>query len=411
MSITCDVPGLMPLEQAMARIFATLDTIQHTEFIELNNALGRITAEDIVSPIEVPSFDNSAMDGYAIFSEESNLASPFTIVGKSFAGEPFTSAIGKGECVRIMTGGVIPEGADAVVMQENTETRNGKVHINHPPKHGEAIRRAGSDIAIGDTVLKQGKTISPIDIGLLASLGLRTVSVVRQLKVAVFSTGDELLEAGELLRPGCIYDSNRAMLSAMLRALNYQVIDFGKVADDKSKLRETFKLADQQADVVITTGGVSVGEADYTKLILDELGEIGFWKIAMKPGKPLAFGKLPNSYFFGLPGNPVSAAATFVQVARPALARLAGSTIDKSFSLIAVADCQFKKRPGRLDFQRSVCWLDETGVLRVRPFGTQSSGVLSSFSNSNCFTVLEQQRGNVKAGEQVMIQRYDQLLE
>ena len=411
MSIICDAPGLMPLEQAMARIYATLDTLKSSETVSLSEALGRIAAQDIVSPIDVPSFDNSAMDGYAINTANADYDKPFTMVGKSFAGAPFDGQIGNDQCIRIMTGGVIPDGANAVVMQENAIPDQHNIHINQVPKVGEAIRRAGSDIAKGDLVISKGKIISPVDIGLMASLGLASIKVIRRLRVAVFSTGDELLESGEVLRPGCIYDSNRAMLCAMLNALHYQVIDLGKVEDDKSKLRETFNQADQQAEVIITTGGVSVGEADYTKEILEELGEIGFWKIAMKPGKPLAFGKLPNSYFFGLPGNPVSAAATFVQVAKPALASLAGATPNMSIPLVAMADCDFKKRPGRLDFQRAVYWLDDEGTLRVKPFGTQSSGVLSSFSGSNCFAVLEQQRGMVQAGEMVRIQPFDQLLE
>lgn len=228
----------------------------------------------------------------------------------------------------------------------------------------------------------------------------------RRLRVAVFSTGDELLGAGETLRPGCIYDSNRPMLTAMLKSLQYDVIDLGKVQDCKDKLRDMFANADSQADVIITTGGVSVGEADYTRVILEELGEIGFWKIAMKPGKPLAFGRLSNSVFFGLPGNPVSAAATFIQVATPALAALSGASPEESVPIPAVAGSRFRKRPGRTDFQRARYWVDESGVLKVKPSGSQSSGVLSTFALSNCFAVLEQQRGNVDEDERVWIQPF-----
>jgi molybdopterin molybdotransferase len=410
MNHACDAPGLMPIEQAKAIIWQTVTPITETEDCEIGEALDRVVATDIVSPINVPAFDNSAMDGYALKFSDLTHPKVLQLAGKSFAGMPFDGTLEAGQCIRIMTGAQIPAGADTVVMQENTSADGVNIIFTHEVTKGSAIRPAGGDIAKDKVVIKAGKQVSAIDIGLLASLGVPKVKVYRKLKVAVFSTGDELLQPGQTQQQGCIYDSNRPMLVAMLKRIGAEVIDMGTVADEPSLIKEAFHKADSQADCVITSGGVSVGEADYTRDILQEIGQVDFWKLAIKPGKPLAFGRLENSLFFGLPGNPVSAAVTFDQIAAPALLRVAGCEPKSSLLLPAQAAKAFKKRPGRTDYQRAYCSVNDDGQLVVETNRTQSSGVLSSFATSNCYVVLERERGKVEQGEMVSVLLFDSLL-
>ena len=399
----CDAPGLLPIEQAKSIIYRTITPISATTSCELDNALDRVLCADIISPINVPAYNNSAMDGYALRADDLAISTTLTQIGKSFAGQAFSQTINTGECVRIMTGAQIPNGADTVVMQENTRADNEKITFTHAVKKGDAIRPAGDDIKRGNVVLPKGKRISPIDIGLLASLGINCVPVYRQLKVAVFSTGDELLKAGETPREDRIFNSNSPMLVAMLKRLGAWVLDLGIIADNKKLIQEAFEYANEHVDCVITSGGVSVGEADYTREILEEYGNVDFWKLAIKPGKPLAFGRLSKSIFFGLPGNPVSCAVTFDQIATPALAYLAGQITTPAPNLHAIATCQIKKRPGRTDYQRAFYYVDDSGQLCVKIVSSQSSGVLSGFSESNCYAVLEKERGSIQAGETVTI--------
>jgi molybdopterin molybdotransferase len=368
----------------------------------LSDALDRVIAQDIISPINVPAYDNSAMDGYALRYADFLQSKTLKQVGKSFAGNSFEGEIKAGECVRIMTGAEIPKGADTVVMQENTSANELEITFLKASM-GDAIRPAGDDIKKGTVVLQAGARISPIDIGLLASLGFASVPVYRQLKVAVFSTGDELLAVGNTPRDDRIFDTNRPMLVAMLSKLGAEVFDLGIIPDSKDQIRAAFEQANALADCVVTSGGVSVGEADYTREILEEYGSIDFWKLAIKPGKPLAFGSLPNSIFFGLPGNPVSSAVTFDQIAAPALAYLAGCQTKKVDLLPAIAATPFRKRPGRTDYQRAFYFVNENGELNVETTGSQSSGVLSCFRQSNCYAVLENERGKVNEGETVHI--------
>ncbi|GAA0859272.1 molybdopterin molybdotransferase MoeA [Aliiglaciecola litoralis] len=410
MQCGCDAPGLMPIEQAKQIIWQTIKPVTETQLCALNCALDRIVASDIISPINVPAFDNSAMDGYALRYQDLDKSKTFKQVGKSFAGKPFSGALGEGECVRIMTGAEIPDGANTVVMQENTQAVGSTISILGEVKLGEAIRPAGGDISQGSILLKAGKRITAIDIGLLASVGLAQLNVYRKIKVAVFSTGDELLVAGKQPQPGHIYDSNGPMLVAMLNRLDAEVLDLGIIVDDRQSIANAFKQAAEFADCVITSGGVSVGEADYTRDILTETGQVDFWKLAIKPGKPLAFGRLGKCIFFGLPGNPVSAAVTFEQIAAPALLLLAGGDVQPSLALTAKTRDGFRKKPGRTDFQRAYCHTDKNGQLWVESLGSQSSGVLSGFSTSNCYAVLENQRGRVVAGEQVSISLFDRIL-
>ncbi len=410
MGCGCDAPGLMPIEEAKRIIEKTIQPIEQTESCDLNDALDRVLADDIFSPVNVPNYDNSAMDGYALRHQDLNRSSTFELVGKSFAGHAYMGTVESGQCVRIMTGAKIPDNTDCVVMQENTIVDGGKVTVTSTVKPHEAIRLAGSDIAKQSKVLSKGRRLTAVDLGLLASLGINDVKVVRQIKVAIFSTGDELLKPGETMQDGCIYDSNRPMLVAMLKRLGAFVLDMGIIVDDPQKIDDAFSWADENADCVITSGGVSVGEADYTREILEKKGNVEFWKLAIKPGKPLAFGRLQNSIFFGLPGNPVSAAVTFDQIAAPTLSRLAGSTPTPSVTMLATAKNGFAKKPGRTDYQRAYCYKDEHGKLWVDSAGSQSSGVLSCFTSSNCFAVLENERGKVAPGEQVRVQWFSPLL-
>ncbi|NCG50319.1 molybdopterin molybdotransferase MoeA [Serratia fonticola] len=407
----CHTSDLISLEQALEKMLSQIAPLQQSESIALTSAAGRITAAPVVSPIDVPPFANSAMDGYAVRLSDLNGDSPLPVAGKAFAGAPFTDTWPANTCVRIMTGAPIPTGADAVIMQEQAEVTEAGVRFNAPVNAGQNIRLAGEDILRGASVLPAGITLGAAQLPLLASLGVADVQVMRKLKVAVFSTGDELQPVGQPLKAGQIYDTNRFAVRLMLEQLGCTVIDMGIIRDNQEALRAAFIQADSEADVVISSGGVSVGEADYTKQMLDELGKVSFWKLAIKPGKPFAFGKLQNSWFCGLPGNPVSAALTFYQLVQPLLAKLAGHTEwQLPPRLKARALTPLKKSPGRLDFQRGIFTSNAQGELEVSTTGHQGSHVFSSFSQGNCFIVLERERGSVAAGERVEIEPFNALL-
>lgn len=409
--------SLLPLSQAVEQMLQRLPTPARSETIRLDCAANRVLAETVFSPINVPSFDNSAMDGYALNLQNLAQNSPlaFEIIGKAFAGQPFDGELQAGQAVRIMTGAAIPAGTDAVIMQEETSLdADGRLILTRLPKRFEHIRRTGEDIREGQPVLIKGSPLNSCNLPLLASLGVAEVQVFPKLKVAILSTGDELASVGEPLKAGQIYDSNRFCVRLMLEKLPCEILDFGILPDDPEQFEQAFRQAQQQADVLITSGGVSVGEADFTKDVLEKLGEIGFWKIAMKPGKPFAFGRLERTWFFGLPGNPVSALVTFYQLVQPALMRLTGFSAHQiaNFSpkLTAYSCENLKKTAGREDFQRGFYEADAEGKLCVRPVGKQGSHIFSAFSDSNCFIVLEQERGNVRAGEKVVIQPFNFLL-
>ncbi|KAE9638003.1 molybdopterin molybdotransferase MoeA [Aeromonas veronii] len=404
-----DTSGLLPLSDALQGMLEQLACCCDSEQLPLPEALGRVLASDIASPLAVPPFDNSAMDGYAVRLEDLASGTPLIMAGKAFAGQPYQGEWPAGHCVRIMTGAPVPAGTDAVVMQEETQADGDRITFLAQPEPGQNIRRAGSDIGKGACVLPAGTRLTPREMPLLASLGVATVPVRRPLKVAIFSTGDELKPVGTPLAHGDIYDSNRYGVRAMLARLGCDCLDLGIIPDDPAQLRAAFIRADEEADVLITTGGVSVGEADFTKQLLDELGEIGFWKLAIKPGKPFAFGRLPRAWFFGLPGNPVSAMVTFDQLVQPALAKLAGQHFERPLQLQAIAAESLKKSPGRLDFQRGILSQGPNG-LEVRSTGSQDSAVFSSLSRANCYIVLEQERGRVAAGETVTVEQFGGLL-
>jgi len=402
--------GLISLETALSKMLSRISPLTEHETLPLLACFGRVVAQDVISPLNVPGFDNSAMDGYAVRLADINGGNALPVAGKAFAGQPFSGEWPQGTCIRIMTGAPIPAGCEAVVMQEQTEQSDDGIRFTAEVRANQNIRRAGEDIAKGASVFTAGTKLTAAELPVLASLGIADVSVVRKVRVALFSTGDELQLPGQPLADGQIYDTNRLSMHLMLEQLGYEVINLGIVPDDPQKLRDTFIAADSQADVVISTGGVSVGEADYTKTILDELGEIAFWKLAIKPGKPFAFGKLTNSWFCGLPGNPVSATLTFYQLVLPLLAKLSGNGADVTpLRFRARVIGGLKKSPGRLDFQRGIVSRGEDGTLEVRTTGHQGSHIFSSFSQGNCFVVLERERGNVAAGEWVDVEMFNHL--
>ncbi|WP_263067258.1 molybdopterin molybdotransferase MoeA [Enterobacter huaxiensis] len=402
--------GLMPLETALTQMLDRISPLHERETLPLARCFGRIAAGNIVSPLNVPGFDNSAMDGYAVRLADLQTGNALPVAGKAFAGQPFNGEWPAGTCVRIMTGAPVPAGCDAVVMQEETEQTDDGVRFIANVKAGQNIRRAGEDITRGATVFAAGQKLTVAELPVLASLGIAYIDVISKVRVAVFSTGDELQLPGQPLKEGQIYDTNRLAVHLMLEQLGCEVINLGIIPDDPEKLRAAFIEADKSADVVISSGGVSVGEADYTKTMLEELGEIAFWKLAIKPGKPFAFGKLEHSWFCGLPGNPVSAALTFYQLVIPLLAKLSGNIASPLPERQRVrAATRLKKSPGRLDFQRGILARNADGELDVRTTGHQGSHIFSSFSQGNCFIVLERERGNVEAGEWVEVESFNHL--
>ncbi|MBA6335963.1 molybdopterin molybdotransferase MoeA [Colwellia sp. BRX8-7] len=407
----CSAPGLLPFEQAMEKMLSAITPIDKTESVSLALGLNRVLARNISSPLNVPPHHNSAMDGYAFKWASLQTTDTLTMIGRSMAGAPFQGECKIGECIRIMTGAKLPSCCDTVEMQENCQAKDTGITFLENREFNDNIRFTGEDIAIDQSVFSRGKKLSAIDIGVLASLGVPTVEVYRKITVAVLATGDELKSPGEVLNDGDIYESNSHALIAMLTKLNVTVINFGIIADDEQAIRTAFEQADQQADVVISSGGVSVGDADYTKLILEQLGEIGFWKIAMKPGKPFAFGKLPNSYFFGLPGNPVSALVTAHQLAVPALLKLQHAQAKKLPLLKVKTATQLNKRAGRMDFQRAILSTNHQGEMIVTSTGSQGSGILTSMSTANCYIVLPANQGNVPANEMVNVQLFDDVIQ
>ena len=400
-------PNSMPVDKAREVIARFLTPVTATERVHVRAALGRILAADVISPLDVPAHDNSAMDGYAVRFEDLKNDSEVTlrVSGSSFAGAPFAGKVSAGEAVRIMTGGVMPPGADTIVMQEHVKAAEGRVTIGGGHRKGQNLRRAGEDLKAGAPALKRGQVLRPAEVGLVASLGIPEIEVYRRLRVAFFSTGDELVSIGTVPKEGQIYDSNRYTIHGMLERLGCEVLDMGVVADDPALLEQAFERAAGAADVVITSGGVSVGEADFVKDLLNKLGEVVFWKIAMKPGRPLAYGRVAGAHFFGLPGNPVSVMVTFYQFVRDALLKLSGrDPVEPSPTFKVPCTSTLKKAPGRTEFQRGILSRDANGQWSVRVTGEQGSGILRSMSEANCFIILPTDQGNVTPGTIVDVQ-------
>ena len=429
-------PNALPVSaaQEIVRQWALPRGRTEVERVRLSDALDRVLAEDVISPINVPLHDNSAMDGYAFDGSTllgdangTDGASPpddesirLTVVGTALAGQPFEGRPLAAQCVRIMTGALIPAGCDTVVPQELVQrTGDAITFASARIVRGANRRLAGEDLAQGQPALRRGRIVRASDLGLLASLGLGEVAVRRRVRVAFFSTGDELRSVGEVLAPGCVYDSNRYTLFAMLRRMNVEPVDLGIVRDDRASLERALRQATQDADVVISSGGVSVGDADFTRDLMNALGDVAFWKIAMRPGRPLAFGRLwsgkrpgegESALFFGLPGNPVAVMATFYFIVREALLAMSGAT-PYALPLISATSSQaVNKRAGRTEFQRGIARRDTAGRWHVVTTGPQGSGVLSSMSEANCFIVLKHDAGNIDAGDSVDILPFDGLI-
>ena len=413
-------PDHLPVPLAQQLVRTAVTPITDTETLPLKQALGRILAAELVSPIAVPSHDNSAMDGYALRGSDLS-ASPvtLTVVGKAFAGHPYPNEVQPGECVRIMTGAVIPRGCDSVIPHE-LATHATDTAVTIPPgriRAGDNRRLAGEDLPAGSTALPRGRRLTPSDLGLIASLGIGEVTVMRKLRVAFFSTGDELRSIGQPLDEGCVYDSNRYTLHGMLVRAGCEPIDMGVVRDDPASLEAALRNACRQADAIITTGGVSAGDADFTREMMDRLGEVLFWKIAMRPGRPMAFGRIRDdssagkqAVLFGLPGNPVAVMASFYFFARDALAIMAGGAPHPLLSMRLPCAEAIRKKPGRTEYQRGIVSVDASGKQVVRITGAQGSGILSSMSEANGMIVLHHDHGDLPAGSLVDVIPFDGLI-
>jgi molybdopterin molybdotransferase len=408
-------PNALPVAQAQEFIARLVPRVTAVESVALRSALGRVLARDIVCGFDVPSHDNSAMDGFALRGADlaADGDSILAIAGTGLAGQNFSGPVLPGHCVRIMTGAVMPPGLDTVVPQEFTSSVSGGNAVRIPAgvvRSGDNRRLKGEDLAQGSAALKGGRVLRPADLGLLASLGQAEVPVWRKLRVAFFSTGDELRSIGEPLDAGCVYDSNRYTIWAMLQRLGCEVVDLGVVRDDPAALRDAFGAAAASADAVITSGGVSVGEADHTKKIMAELGDVLFWRIAMRPGRPMAIGRIGSSILFGLPGNPVAVMVTFYAFVREALRTMSGIAEGTQPLLRAACTTPLRKKPGRTEYQRGIVTRGADGRWQVAITGSQGSGILSSMSAANGMVVLGHAQGNVNAGDEVDVIPFDGLV-
>jgi len=411
-------PNALPVAQAQAIMRDFVQPISGFARVPIRSALDRVLAEDVLSSIDVPSHDNSAMDGFAFASAELARGEgevSLHVIGTAYAGVAFDGTPGAGEAVRVMTGAVMPTGCDTVIPQEFTQGDASTVRFARDAvRAGDNRRLRGEDLARGSAALAAGRILRPADIGMLASLGIAEVAVRRKLRVAFFSTGDELRSIGEPLDAGCVYDSNRYTLHGMLSRLGVELIDMGVVRDDPAALETAFRTAAENADAIITSGGVSVGEADFTKQMMAKLGDVTFWKIAMRPGRPMAFGRIHSNgrsaFLFGLPGNPVAVMVTFYQFVQPALRYLLGQKELRPFRFQVASASAIRKRPGRTEYQRGRLDSAADGRLQVSLTGAQGSGILSSMSTANCFIVLAADQGSVKPGDPVTVEPFHGLL-
>ncbi|MFM1991464.1 MAG: molybdopterin biosynthesis protein [Pseudomonadota bacterium] len=405
-------PRAVPVARAREAIERFVTPIDCVEHVAIRAALDRVLARDVVSPIDVPAHDNSAMDGWAVRAADLDPEgdSVLTAIGTAYAGVRFEGAVGPGQAVRVMTGAVMPEGTDAVVIQEVVKADGDRLVVPAGQQRGQNRRLRGEDLARGLPALRAGRLLRPADLGLLASLGVAEVPVQRRLRVAFFSTGDELRSIGEPLDPGCVYDSNRYTLHGMLTRLGVDLIDLGVVRDSPEALEAAVRSASLNADAIISSGGVSVGEADFTREVMDRLGEVAFWTIAMRPGRPMALGRIGDAWYFGLPGNPVAVMVTFLFFVRDALIRLSGASPRPVLPLTVRSASRMRKRPGRTEYQRAIVEPGADGVLQARITGSQGSGVLRSMSEANALVVLHHEQGDVAAGDPVEAIPFDGLI-
>ncbi|TOE08587.1 bifunctional molybdopterin-guanine dinucleotide biosynthesis adaptor protein MobB/molybdopterin molybdotransferase MoeA [Vibrio parahaemolyticus] len=401
----CDTlsPAFLSVVQGQEKILSLVNTVSEIEACKIENAYGRVLAEHIISPVNVPQYTNSAMDGYAIRSDDVDRDS-YQVVAEVMAGHAYDQPLEVGQAVKIMTGAPTPRNGDTVVMREQASQEGDKVTFNGAHiKAGQNVRQAGEDLAIGSDVFTAGTRLASPEMGMIASLGFGEANVFRKLKVAVFSTGDEVQAPGTEQKANSIYDSNRFTIMGMLEKLGCEILDFGILEDNEQLMIEALENASAQADVVMTSGGVSVGDADYIKLALDKLGQIDFWRINMRPGRPLAFGQINNKPFFGLPGNPVAVMVSFINFVEPALRKMQGEQGWKPLKVNAIATENLRSRQGRTEFSRGIYELDDTGRLTVRTTGKQGSGILRSMSEANCLIEISPAIDTVKAGESVTI--------
>ncbi|MCF7453617.1 bifunctional molybdopterin-guanine dinucleotide biosynthesis adaptor protein MobB/molybdopterin molybdotransferase MoeA [Vibrio sp. A1-1] len=401
----CDTlsPAFLSVVQGQEKILSLVNTVSEIEACKIENAYGRVLAEHIISPVNVPQYTNSAMDGYAIRSDDIERDS-YQVVAEVMAGHAYDQPLEVGQAVKIMTGAPTPLNGDTVVMREQASQEGDKVTFNGANiKAGQNVRQAGEDLAIGSDVFTAGTRLASPEMGMIASLGFGEANVFRKLKVAVFSTGDEVQAPGTEQKANSIYDSNRFTIMGMLEKLGCEILDFGILEDNEQLMIEALENASAQADVVMTSGGVSVGDADYIKLALDKLGQIDFWRINMRPGRPLAFGQINNKPFFGLPGNPVAVMVSFINFVEPALRKMQGEQGWKPLKVNAIATENLRSRQGRTEFSRGIYELDNTGRLTVRTTGKQGSGILRSMSEANCLIEISPAIDTVKAGESVTI--------
>ncbi|TOJ76220.1 bifunctional molybdopterin-guanine dinucleotide biosynthesis protein MobB/molybdopterin molybdotransferase MoeA [Vibrio parahaemolyticus] len=401
----CDTlsPAFLSVVQGQEKILSLVNTVSEIEACKIENAYGRVLAEHIISPVNVPQYTNSAMDGYAIRSDDVDRDS-YQVVAEVMAGHAYDQPLEVGQAVKIMTGAPTPRNGDTVIMREQASQEGDKVTFNGANiKAGQNVRQAGEDLAIGSDVFTAGTRLASPEMGMIASLGFGEANVFRKLKVAVFSTGDEVQAPGTEQKANSIYDSNRFTIMGMLEKLGCEILDFGILEDNEQLMIEALENASAQADVVMTSGGVSVGDADYIKLALDKLGQIDFWRINMRPGRPLAFGQINNKPFFGLPGNPVAVMVSFINFVEPALRKMQGEQGWKPLKVNAIATENLRSRQGRTEFSRGIYELDDTGRLTVRTTGKQGSGILRSMSEANCLIEISPAIDTVKAGESVTI--------
>jgi len=403
---------LLAVADALAQIKAAIQPLVATETVPLKQALGRVLATETRSTIALPFDTNAAMDGYAFASAEIVPQQPFCLklIGTAWAGKPFTGSLKSGECIRIFTGAVVPDTADSVVMQEQVTVNGEWVSFPAECKVLQNVRQQGEDVKQGQVLLNAGKALTAADLGLLAGAGLANVAVKRKLRVGFFSTGDELVSLEETLNSGQIYDSNRYLLHGLLTHPCLEIQDLGVLADEPILLEARLQTAAATLDVLITTGGASVGAADYITQVLQRCGNIGFWKIAMKPGKPLLFGQIQQCVFFGLPGNPVAVMTTFDKLVKPALLQLCGYPAQKALQIQAVCGSYLKKSAGREEYQRGILQQAADGSFTVTTAGKQGSHILSSLSRANCYIVLERDCTDVAVGSVVTVEPFSHRL-
>ncbi len=409
MTAPCSHP-LTPLTNALSQILGTIKSLTASEQVPLKHAWHRILAQAITAPFDVPAFTNSAMDGYALPLQNLAQGQSLEIVGTSWAGKPFNGILQPGQCVRIFTGAIVPEGSDAVIMQEEVECRDHSILLKRLPHQGENIRLQGSDLRKGTRILKQGQYLDAAALGLLASLGFQNVNVYHKPRVAYFSTGDELRSLDDLLEPGQIYDSNRYSLHGLLAQLPVDRYDLGRLPDALDILTTTLKQAASEYDLIVSSGGASVGEADFLRSALEKIGQINLWKIAIKPGKPVIFGQIGNAYYLGLPGNPVSVHVTFNQIVKPVLWQLAGVGRYRPLRIEAPCCNPIKKAPGRMEFIRGHLSFDDHNRLSVIALSGQGSYQQATLCRANCYIVLPADSQGIQAGEVVEIEPFDSFL-